>query len=45
MGSVDLYLEMGPGKTLASFNKRIGVQGTTLSIESVEDFQKLEKFL
>lgn len=39
---VSLYLEMGPGKTLAGFNKRIGTAGETISIEKVEDLKQLE---
>lgn len=39
---VDLYVEMGPGKTLAGMNKKIGVQKPTLSIEKVTDLTTLE---
>lgn len=39
---VKLYVEIGPGKTLGGFNKRIGVQAPTLSIEKVEDIKTLE---
>lgn len=39
---VDLYLEMGPGKTLAGMNKKIGVQAPTISIEKVTDLSELE---
>jgi [acyl-carrier-protein] S-malonyltransferase len=42
---VSLYLEMGAGKTLKGFNKRIGVKGTTISIEHIEDLAILEKYL
>lgn len=42
---VDLYIEMGPGKTLAGFNKRIGVQAPTISIEKIEDIKQLEEAL
>lgn len=42
---LDLYLEMGPGKTLAGFNKRIGAKAPTISIEKVEDLKKLEEAL
>ncbi len=41
----ELYLEMGPGKTLAGFNKRIGVQAPTVSIEKIEDIKQLEEAL
>jgi [acyl-carrier-protein] S-malonyltransferase len=42
---VDLYLELGCGKTLAALNKRIGVKGMTVSIETPEDLDLLEKEL
>lgn len=38
---VDLYLEFGPGKTLAGLNKRIGIRAPTLTIDKVEDLDKL----
>lgn len=41
----DFFLEIGPGKTLAGMNKRMGLAIPTLSIESVEDFAKLETAL
>jgi [acyl-carrier-protein] S-malonyltransferase len=37
---IDLFIEMGPGKTLAGMNRRIGVKAPTLSIEKIEDFQQ-----
>ncbi len=40
--AVDFYLEIGPGKTLAGMNKRIGVSAPTISIENIEDLAKLE---
>ncbi len=40
---VDLFIEIGCGKTLAGMNKRIGVQAATLSIEKIEDLPLLEK--
>jgi [acyl-carrier-protein] S-malonyltransferase len=42
---VELYLEIGPGKALTGFNKRIEVAGNTISIEKVEDLKFLEKAL
>ena len=36
---VDFYLEMGPSKSLSGMNKRMGVQGVTLSIEKVTDVE------
>lgn len=41
--SIDMYLEMGPGKSLSGMNKRIGVNGPTLSIEKVPDLEQLAK--
>lgn len=38
---VELYLELGAGKTLAALNKRIGVKGESVSIETPEDLEKL----
>ncbi|MBM3208006.1 MAG: ACP S-malonyltransferase [Chlamydiae bacterium] len=40
---VDLFIEIGCGKTLAGMNKRIGVSFPTLSIEKIEDLQVLLK--
>jgi [acyl-carrier-protein] S-malonyltransferase len=40
---IDLFIEFGPGKTLAGMNKRIGVQAPTLSIEKVEDLDQLSQ--
>jgi [acyl-carrier-protein] S-malonyltransferase len=42
---VDLYIEFGCGKTLAGFNKRIGVYAPTVSIEKIEDLKSLESIL
>lgn len=42
---VDLYLEIGCGKTLSGMNKRIGVQGTSFSLEKVQDIAQLEELL
>lgn len=39
---VDFYMEMGPGKTLAGFHKRIGIQAPMMSVETVEDLKTLE---
>lgn len=38
---IDRYVEIGPGKTLAGMNRKIGVQGLTLSIEKVGDLDAL----
>lgn len=40
---VNLYVEMGPGKTLGGMNKRIGIAEPTLSIEKVEDLEQLNQ--
>lgn len=39
---VDLYIEIGCGKTLAGFNKRIAVTAPTINVETVADLQALE---
>lgn len=39
---VSLCIEIGPGKTLAGFNKRIDISGETVSVEKVEDLKLLE---
>lgn len=38
---IDLFIEIGCGKTLSGFNKRIGVTCPTLSIETVKDLELL----
>jgi len=40
---VDLFIEMGCGKTLSNMNRKIGVSATTLSIERVEDLETLNR--
>ncbi len=42
---IDMYLEIGCGKTLASMNRKIKVKGNTLSIASLEDLEQLQKVL
>jgi [acyl-carrier-protein] S-malonyltransferase len=37
----DLFLEIGPGKTLAGLNKQMGIQAPTLSINKIEDLDIL----
>lgn len=39
--SPTLYLELGPGKTLAGMNKKIGVTAPTISLEKVTDLELL----
>ncbi|MBS4169188.1 ACP S-malonyltransferase [Parachlamydia sp. AcF125] len=38
---IDQFIEFGCGKTLAGFNKRIGVPAPTLSIETLADLKSL----
>lgn len=45
MADSDLFIEIGPGKTLAGFNKRIGVAGQTISIENPKDLEILYNLL
>lgn len=40
---VDLYLEIGCGRTLSSLNKRIGVKAPTLNFEKMEDLELIAK--
>lgn len=42
---VNFYLEIGCGKTLSGMNKRIGVQGTSFSLEKVQEVAQLEELL
>ena len=42
---VDLYVEIGCGKTLTGLNKKIGVTAPTISIEKVDDLSQLEQLL
>jgi len=38
---VDLFIEIGCGKTLSGMNKRIGTTAPTVSIEKIEDLEQL----
>ncbi len=42
---IDIYFEMGPGKTLGGMNKRIGVGEPTCSIEKVSDLEEINKLM
>lgn len=42
---IEVYLEMGPGKTLSGMNRRIGVAEPTVSIEKTADLKELEKVM
>lgn len=44
LDDVDLFIEIGPGKTLTGMNKKIGVKGQTLNIEKTTDLVQLENF-
>lgn len=41
MGPMDLFLEIGCGKTLTGLNKKIGVQGLCLSMDKIADLDQL----
>lgn len=43
MPQVELYIEIGCGKTLTGMNKQIGVAVPTLAINTIEDLNQLEK--
>ncbi len=38
---IERYIEIGPGKTLAGMNRKIGVKGSTISIEKVGDLDAI----
>ncbi|MDJ0651761.1 MAG: ACP S-malonyltransferase [Simkaniaceae bacterium] len=38
---VQLFIEIGPGKTLSGLNRKIGVRGKTVSIGKMEDLEAL----
>lgn len=42
---IDVYVEMGPGKTLSGMNKRIGVIEPTFSVEKTADLEDLNTFM
>lgn len=42
---VDIFIEIGPGKTLSNFIKKIDRSKKVLSIATVEDFEKVKKEL
>ena len=42
---IDFYIELGPGTTLSTFNRRIGTGGKTFNIEKVQEIKPLEQVL
>ena len=38
---VDRFIEIGPGKTLAGFIRKINREATVINIEKFEDLEKL----
>jgi [acyl-carrier-protein] S-malonyltransferase len=43
--SVDCFIEIGCGKTLAGMNKQMGVAAPTITINSIEDLEKIAQIL
>lgn len=44
MQDIDLFIEIGPGRTLAGMNKQMG-RGPTVSINTTADLEKLNEYL
>lgn len=42
---VDTFIEIGPGKTLSGFMKKICKEATVINIEKVEDLAKLDELV
>ena len=43
--NIDLFVEIGCGKTLNKMNQKIGIKSPTLSVERVEDLEQLSQIL
>lgn len=39
---IDVFIEIGCGKTLSGMNKRIGVRANTINLEKIEDLKNIE---
>ena len=44
-GGVDTFVEIGPGKTLSGFIRKISRDVTVMNIQNTEDFQKVMEHL
>ena len=42
---VELFIEIGPGKTLSGMNRKIGPKAPTVSIDKLADFSQLEEMM
>lgn len=42
---IDLYIEMGPGKTLSGMNKKIQVKSPSFNIETIQDLKNIKEDL
>lgn len=42
---IELFVEIGPGKTLSGMLKRIGVAAQVVNVETIQDLQKCEAFV
>jgi len=45
MVGIELFLEIGCGRTLAGLNKKIGIAAPTVSIDKVEDLERIGEML
>jgi len=43
MGDIDLFVEIGPGRSLSGMNKKIGVAGRTVNVEKLADLEMVAK--